>query len=192
MPTKFVEAEPCMKDPDVMRAGGGAIQDVEARWYVVQSLARREIGACGQLGAQGFDAFLPQIAKTVRHARKLRNVRAPLFPGYLFVRMDLRRARWRSINGTFGVAALVMAHDRPAPVPFGVVETLRDKADATGLVAFDRDLDLGQRVRVVSGPFAESFGSLDRFDASERVRVLLDIMGGQVPVLISRGSLRAA
>jgi transcriptional antiterminator RfaH len=173
-------------------SGASALRDDRARWFVVQTLAHREVGARGQLGAQGFHAFLPQIAKTVRHARKLRNVRAPLFPGYLFVRLDLDRDRWRSVNGTFGVAAIVMAHDRPAPVPRGVVEILKDNADETGLVALDRGLDIGQRVQVVSGPFAESFGSLDRVDASERVRVLLDIMGGQIPVVLARGSLRAA
>ena len=164
----------------------------DERWFVVQSLAHREAGAQAQLRAQGFEAFLPQVAKTVRHARKLRNVRAPLFPGYLFVRLDLQRDRWRSVNGTFGVASIVTAHERPAPVPHGIVEGLQALLDESGLVRLDRDLELGQRVEVVAGPFAQSIGKLDRLDGMARVRVLLDIMGGQIPVLIERGSLRAA
>ena len=44
----------------------------------------------------------------MRHARKILNVRAPLFPGYLFVSLDLTRDRWRSINSTYGVLGLIM------------------------------------------------------------------------------------
>ena len=54
----------------------------------------------------------------------------PIFPRYLFVVLDLDRDRWRSVNGTFGVARLVMmAGDRPQPAPHGVVEALVALAD---------------------------------------------------------------
>jgi len=162
------------------------------RWYAVRTLPRRESGAFCQLQAQGFSGFLPQIIKTVRHARKIRTVRAPFFPSYLFVQLDLSRDRWLSVNGTFGVARMVMAHDRPAPVPIGVIEALLEAVDERGVLRLDGGLQVGQRVEVVSGPFAKAVGVLARMDDGARVRVLLDIMGGQVPVSLSRESLRAA
>jgi len=84
------------------------------RWYGVQTRPHREFRAQTQLAAQGFRSFLPLHRKTVRHARKLRTLSAPLFPGhlflflFLFLVLDLSRDRWRSVNGTFGVASLVM------------------------------------------------------------------------------------
>jgi transcription antitermination factor NusG len=36
---------------------------------------------------------------------------------------------------------------------------------------------------LTQGPFAEYLGTLDRLDESGRVRVLLDMLGRQVPVL---------
>jgi transcription antitermination factor NusG len=60
---------------------------------------------------------LPKRVKTIRHARKLTNVTAPLFPGYIFVQLDLTRDRWRSVNGTFGIASLIMQGERPHAVP---------------------------------------------------------------------------
>src|SRR4051812_25784487 len=45
------------------------------RWFAVQTLHRRESGAQLQLEAQGFTTFVPQITRTVRHARRLRTVR---------------------------------------------------------------------------------------------------------------------
>lgn len=173
-------------------AVGSLVPAPNDRWYAVQTRAQREVGALGQLRAQGFTSFLPQVNKTVRHARQLRTVRAPLFPGYLFVRLDLGRDRWRSVNGTFGVARLVTANDRPAPMPRGVIKALRALADSGGVVSLDDGLRVGQKVQVLAGPFAEMVGQLDRLDGPGRVRVLLELMGGVVPVLIGRGALTPA
>lgn len=162
------------------------------RWYVARTLPNREGGAASQLAAQGFRVFLPRIARTVRHARKMRHVRAPAFPGYLFVELDLDRDRWRSVNGTFGVVRLVGADERPLPVPRGVVESLLDRIDETGVCRFDQGLSTGQRVRVVSGPFVDQLGELVRLDGAGRVRVLLEIMGGRIPAIVRSSDLVAA
>lgn len=163
-----------------------------ARWYVVQTAAASEMRAHLQLGAQGFRTFFPRVRRTVRHARRMRTALAPAFPGYLFVRLDLTRDRWRSVNGTIGVMRLIMAHELPAPVPHGVVESLMAYADATGLAHFERDLREGQAVRIKDGPLAEAVGRLTKLDTNGRVRVLLEIMGGQIETRIDRSSLEAA
>jgi transcription elongation factor/antiterminator RfaH len=162
------------------------------RWYVARSLSRQEARAEFQLLLQGFRVFLPRMTKTVRHARKLRTVRSAVFPTYMFVALDPNRDRWRGVNGTFGVASLIMAGEAPQPVPIGVVEQLLDYANDDGLLRLDRDLREGQSVRVASGPFANAFGRLERLDANGRVRVLLDIMGGKVQTAIDRSALEAA
>ena len=162
------------------------------RWYVVRSLPRQEARAEFQLHLQGFRVFLPRMTRTVRHARKLRAVKGAVFPTYMFVVLDPARDRWRSVNGTFGVASLIMANETPQPVPCGVVEHLLDYTDDDGLLSVDRDLREGQSVRVASGPFANALGRLERLDANGRVRVLLDIMGGKVPAVLDRSTLEAA
>jgi transcriptional antiterminator RfaH len=177
---------------DAQEGGGSRGLAEGQRWYVAQTLARREAGAMGQLRAQGFHVFLPQLYKTVRHARKLRTVKAPVFPGYLFVALDLQRDRWRSINGTIGVSRLVMGRDFPAPVPAGVVETFLDHLDDAGMCRMDGDLQRGQAVRVISGPLADAIGRLVDLDGNGRVRVLLEIMGGQVVTNLARSALEAA
>jgi transcription antitermination factor NusG len=162
------------------------------RWYAVQTLAKREAGAQAHLAAQGFHVFTPRILKTIRHARKLRTVCAPAFPGYLFVVLDLNRDRWRSVNGTFGVAHLIMGKETPQPVPVGVVEALVDSLDDAGLCRFEQALVEGQAVRVNVGPLAQALGELVRLDDKGRVRVLLDVMGGKIGVTLDRSALVAA
>jgi transcription elongation factor/antiterminator RfaH len=164
----------------------------EERWYVARSLARQEARAEFHLLMQGFRVFLPWTTRTVRHARKLRTIKSPVFPAYLFVALDPARDRWRSVNGTFGVASLIMAGEAPQPVPHGVVEDLLDYADENALLRLDRDLREGQAVRVIAGPFANAIGCLQRLDGKGRVQVLLDIMGGKVAAVIARSALEAA
>lgn len=168
------------------------LPDSGTRWYVAQTLARREVGAALQLERQGFHTFLPQMLKTVRHARRLRTVRCAVFPGYVFVRLDLSRDRWRAVNGTINVSRLVMGEERPLPVPSGIVEALQTYRDASGLCRLDRDLNVGERVRVVSGPFAEIIGQIATLDDKGRARVLLEIMGGSVLATLERGALERA
>jgi len=162
------------------------------RWYVIQYLARQERLAILNLEAQNFRIFFPQMMKTVRHARKIHEKRVAVFPGYFFVALDLDKDRWRSINGTYGVAHLIMSQTRPIPTPQGLVEDLIGELDADGNLHLDRDLVAGQRVRVNTGPFASVLGKIASLDDKGRARVLLDIMCGAVVATVPRGALEPA
>ena len=159
------------------------------RWYLVHTLPHCERRAQLHLGAQGFRTHFPTIQKTIRHARQLRTVRAPLFPRYIFLILDLGRDRWLSVWGTVGVSSLYTCDDRPAPVPEGIVETLIANSDEANLALFASGLTTGQSVRVLSGPFANFVGKLERLDGAGRVRVLLEMMGTAVPVALRRGAI---
>jgi transcriptional antiterminator RfaH len=180
---------PAEPDPRLLECSLGLTG--EERWFVAQTLHQREKLAALHLGAQGFRSFLPRFRKTIRHARQLREVVAPVFPGYIFLILDTERDRWRSINGTFGIARLVSAHGRPVPVPRGTVEAMIEAMDQRGLVRLGTDLTPGQAVRVIAGPFAGGLGVLERLDGKARVRVLLQIMGGEAPFSMDRAALAA-
>jgi transcription elongation factor/antiterminator RfaH len=160
------------------------------RWYVVHTLSQQEGQAEYQLRRQGFRPFLPRLNRTIRHARKLRNVLAPAFSRYLFVPLDLSTSAWTPINGTIGVSRLLMAHGKPQPVPRGVVEALIENTDRTGSLQFGQQLQVGQAVRILSGPFANAIGELERLDTNGRVKVLLDIMNGRISATLPRSDLK--
>ena len=162
------------------------------RWFVAHTLPKSERRAVLHLGAQGFRTYLPQFQKTIRHARRLRTIRAPLFPRYLFVILDLERDRWLSVRSTVGISRVVAAQDgRPLPVPVGIVESLIAHSDGD-LTRLDAHLVRGQSVRILSGPFVDFVGTLERLDEAGRVRVLLELMGTAVPVSLHRSVLSPA
>jgi transcription elongation factor/antiterminator RfaH len=183
--TAFVRA-PWHVRRDTLELSGGE------RWYLVQALARQEARADFQLALQHFRVFLPVFTKTIRHARKFRVVKAPIFSGYMFVGLDLARDQWRSINGTFGVARIVACQDRPSPVPRGLIEALLDRTDDAGETSLTYTFRPGDSVRLRDGPFANQLATLDRLDAHGRVRVLLEIMGGSVGIVLMNDALEPA
>ena len=153
-------------------------------WCARSRIARRR--RRDNLRIRLFRVFLPRLLRSRRHARKFETILAPLFPRYMFIALDLRRDRWRSVNGTFGVDRLLMRAGEPEPVPHGLVEQLSEAAAADGVVRCGPALTPGQNIRVTAGPFAELMGTLDQLDDQGRVRVLLDILGGKIPVVLSR------
>jgi transcription elongation factor/antiterminator RfaH len=163
--------------------------EANERWYLVHTQPNSERRAELHLGAQGFTTHFPTIQKTIRHARQLRTVRAPLFPRYIFLILDLGRDRWLSVRSTFGVSSLFTCEGRPVSVPEGVVETLIQNTDEANLTLFSSGLTTGQSVRILSGPFANFVGTLERLDDAGRVRVLLEMMGTAVPVALRRSAI---
>jgi len=161
------------------------------RWFLVHTRTNNERKAEFHLGAQGFRTYYPQIVKTVRHARQLLTVRAPLFARYLFVILDLGRDRWLSVRSTIGVSRLVTQDGLPVPVPAGVVESLIEQSDG-GLIRLDAGLVTGKNVRILSGPFVDFIGPLKRLDDAGRVQVLIELMGTAVPVSIHRSAISPA
>ncbi len=83
------------------------------RWYVVQTRPRDESTALFHLTRQGFEGYLPRFLKSRRHARKVDVTPTPLFPGYLFVALDLAQPLALD-SRTVGVSRLV-CNAKPAP-----------------------------------------------------------------------------
>jgi transcriptional antiterminator RfaH len=167
---------------------------MSARWYVVQTHGHAEAKALTHLVRQGFAAYLPRYLKRRRHARRIETVAAPLFPRYLFVTVDTMCQRWRSIHSTIGVARLVCNGDDPVPVADDVIETLRAREDEQGFVTLRQRprFALGEKVRVLDGVFADCLGLFDGMKDSDRVAVLLDLLGRKVRLMLDEFSVAVA
>src|SRR5580765_8317328 len=98
------------------------------RWFVVSTYAQAERRAEHALTRQGYEAYLPTLI-VQRRDRVIRSmlhrVEAPLFPAYLFLRLDLRDP-WGPVRNTPGVFRLLTNADNiPEPVSETVIDALR-------------------------------------------------------------------
>jgi len=85
-----------------------------------------------------------------------------------------------------------MGVEQPIAVPSGVVEALVASCESSGAIRLDDSLEIGQTVRIVSGPFAETLCCLAHQDDRGRVRVLLEIMGMKVATQLDRCAIASA
>ncbi len=169
-------------------------QTCDSDWFVVQTRVNSEMKAVRNLIQQGFETYLPRYLKKRSHAGKVDKVAAPLFPRYLFVRIDVTTQRWRSVQSTVGVSHLVLNGGGPAPVPRQVLGLLKSREDERGYVKLDRrpQFSLGEKVRVLSGAFADTLGLFDGVGDRDRIAILLDLLGRKVRVSIDAGIVAAA
>jgi transcriptional antiterminator RfaH len=156
-------------------------QDVDDVWYLVQLKPGGFVRAQTNLTRQGFETFMPLRPETRRRAGQLRTEQRPLFPGYLFVRVDPASAPWRKINSTYGVARLVSLSGRgPTRVPLPLVRALMRAAGEGSCVLDTSNFKVGASVSLISGPFAGALVRIAAAPEDGRVHVLMEMMGQAV------------
>jgi transcriptional antiterminator RfaH len=144
--------------------------DTVKNWYVVSTHPHQEERAETNLRRQNFDAWVPKQLRQRRHARRVDTISAPLFPGYLFVSLSRQTQPWRAIDSTLGVRRIISFGEQPMPVERGFVEALKKTSDEHGVMQLsDPELELGQQLRLLTGPFSDCIGTLQRLPDKDRV-----------------------
>jgi transcription elongation factor/antiterminator RfaH len=149
-------------------------------WFVVSTKARREQFAQDQLARRGVETFLPRIFEPPRLLVK--PTLAPLFPGYLFVHIDLTE-QYFDVVWTPGVRKFIEFGALPSAVDDAVIGLLHERLGPEGVVRFTRVFKQGDHVRITHGPFQGLIGIIEHpCSARGRVRVLMELLRRQTRV----------
>ena len=145
-------------------------------WYLLQTKPNAYSTACNHLKQQGFDVFLPMIIKTSRKNGRFSNVKASLFPGYLFMGSAANPVPWKSVNGTRGVSTAVTLDGVYRPVSNHIIEGLQSRCNNDGVIQRLDDIVPGDRAKIERGPFAEFICTVDHIQDGRRAWVLIDLL----------------
>ena len=122
-------------------------------------------------------------------------VQKKVFPGYLLVRMALDDDSWYVVRNTPGVTGFVGNGARPTPLSRKEVENILGSGE-TVEVGFEKkarprlDFEVGEQVRVTTGPFADFNGVISDIDvARSKLTVLVNIFGRETPVELELGQV---
>jgi transcriptional antiterminator RfaH len=156
-------------------------------WACAQLEANRERLALHCLGLAGYVTWVPRLrVKRVTPTPKVAVSMPALFPNYLFVQIELQ---WHSARWSPGVIRLVMSGDGPAHVPDAVIAELKGR-ERNGFVELAKPgLKIGSRVRIISGALSGRLGLYAGMGAHERIEVLLEMLGAQRQVQVSRAAV---
>ncbi len=129
-----------------------------------------------------FDVVIPTQEEIEVKDGKRRTVERHIFPGYVLVNMALSEDSWYVVRNTPGVTGFVGMGNNPTPLrPEEVSQIIkRMEAEApTVKVSFK----VGERVRIVDGPFNDFRGNVSEIDMERtKVRVLVNFFGRETPV----------
>lgn len=129
-----------------------------------------------------FDVIIPTQEEIEIKDGKRRSVEKHIFPGYVLVNMILTEESWYVVRNTPGVTGFVGMGDEPTPLrPEEVAQILRRmESDAPQIKV---DFRVGEKVRIVDGPFADFHGTVAEIDAPRtKVRVMVNFFGRETPV----------
>lgn len=160
-------------------------------WYVVHTKPRQEQRALLNLQQQGYECYLPTLAAEKIRQGALTVDEEPLFPRYLFIRLDSQQSgkSWSPIRSTKGVSRLVTFGTEPARVELQLIETLQQRH--TTLVSEPQKLfNAGERVVITDGPFAGLEAVYQMMDGERRAMVLLELLSKPTRLTVLPAKLR--
>lgn len=152
-------------------------QEDETAWYVVQCKAGESFRAAENLANQNFHVFHPVLERKRRRGGKLATVSEPMFPFYLFIRLDQISSNWRPIRSTRGVLRVVSFGYVPAPVPDALIEQLQHCPHRSDGV--HTRFNPGDRFQIADGPFKGLEAVFQYAKGTERAVVLLNMLQHQ-------------
>ena len=161
------------------------------RWTAINTHSNQERTALKNLKRQAFEAYCPLVNKQIRHARQVRDVLRPMFPGYLFVQYTPGLTLWRPILSTFGVRSLVRCGNELGTLDGSFIEGLKAREVNGAILRPERAYQVGQQVRLAGGAFDSLVATIIEMDERDRLVVLMNLLNNKVRVKVEASGVAA-
>jgi transcriptional antiterminator NusG len=184
-------AEEQLEEPEVPTISP---YDLPGDWYVIHSYSGYENKVKANLETRIhsmhmedriFEVHIPMEDVVEIKAGKKVTVPRKVFPGYILVRMGLDDDSWYAVRNTPGVTGFVGGNNKPTPLSRREVERFLgvQKEEEKVKPRFKPEWEVGETVRVITGPFADFNGNIESINLDQsKVVVLVNIFGRDTPV----------
>jgi transcription antitermination factor NusG len=151
-------------------------------WFALQVRTRHETAIAGFLEAKGYEQFVPLYDIKKRWSDRIKVTQAPLFPGYLFCRLD---PQYRlPVLKTPGVIQIVGSNRIPAPIDEVEIQAIQTLV-ASGLQTQPWPfLAVGDQVRIETGCLRGMDGIVVKLKENYRLVVSVTLLRRSVAVEI--------
>jgi transcription antitermination factor NusG len=166
------------------------INTAMSKWYAAYTKCHHERSTETLICGKGIATFLPQIIVPSKRRDRKVLIRRPLFPNYLFVRLDQDQGNWLKVFRTPGVVR-ICGNGRPMPIPDEDINTIRIFVESDRNIYPLPFLTVGSRVQVISGPLTGAIGVLTKEDHKRRQLVVsIELMGQSVAATLHDDEIR--
>lgn len=175
------------------RAEDAGIEEepIEGQWYVLHTYSGYEnkvkktiesrIDAL-DMGDRVFEIVVPTQEEVEFKDGVRKTVQRKVFPGYVLVRMLMDEDTWYQLRNTPGVTGFVSQDNKPLPLLGDIATTMMEEMEQEEpkvTISFQ----MGDRVRIIEGPFADFTGEVDEVNHEKgKIKVLVSFFGRETPV----------
>jgi transcriptional antiterminator RfaH len=148
-------------------------------WYLIKTKPQQEAIATQNLTNQDFDVFFPKAV--------INNKTTPLFPSYLFIKLDDKTQNWTPIRSTKGVSNFVRFGLSFAKVPNQIINLIKTQQQQT----IEKMINIcshhkGDYLEIQTGVFKGQQAIFQNYNSSDRVTVLLKLIGQQQAITLDQ------
>lgn len=158
-------------------------------WIVARNKPNQDKIALINLKLQNFEFFQPTFKTISRRQNKFEEIIKPIFPGYIFISINLEENNWRKINNTRGISSIIVFGNEIPLIGCELIEELKYRFSLNNTQKAADPFKVGMNAEITNGPFAQLIGKIDEIDADQRIWILLDILGTQTRVSINKLNL---
>ena len=148
-------------------------------WYLIKTKPQQEVIATQNLTNQNFNVFFPKAV--------INNKTTPLFPSYLFIELDDKIQNWTPIRSTKGVSNFVRFGLSFAKVPNQIINLIKTQQQQT----IEKMINIcshhkGDYLEIQTGAFKGQQAIFQNYNSSDRVTVLLKLIGQQQAITLDQ------
>ena len=177
---------------------------MDKKWYVVNTYSGHENKVKEKLemrtASMGMEDYIFRVIvpeeKVIEEKNGVQKEKVKkLFPGYILVEMVMTDEAWYIVRNTPGVTGFIGSSGKgakPTPLqPYEVDKVLGSMGMSRLSIA--TDLNVGDYVKVTSGPFAGMTGKVDSVDLpNQKVMLLVDLFGQETSVEVEISQIENA
>ena len=153
-------------------------------WIAIRSKPRSEKIVSNELSKKGIESFLPLIKKRQKWSDRKKWVEFPLFPSYIFARIQLKDSIY--ILNTRGVNTIVKFGDKVITVDDKVVNSIKLALEGGYELHQMKYFTIGDQVEVIDGPMKGAKGIVEtKFKNENRLIIKIDALQQAVAVHIN-------
>ena len=174
--------------------GEGIRGDGQARWYVVHTYSGHEKRVKANIEKmvenRGMQNLILKVEVPTEDHTEIKNGqvktrRKKMFPGYVLLKMIVNNESWCRVRNTQGVTGFV-GHGSD-PIPLTDEEITRMGVEK---VYIDLDVEVGDTVRVISGPFEGFLATVEEIKKEKQIlKVRVSMFGRETPVEVEFGQV---
>ncbi len=161
------------------------------RWYVIHTYSGYEENVAHNLRQRIesldmddkiFDVLVPKEKKIKIKNGKRKVVEEKIFPGYVLVNMVVTDDSWYVVRNTPNVTGFIGTGTTPTPIDESEMKSLQRRMGIEE-PTYTIDVEIGETVRIVDGPFKELEGKVAEVDSGRgKIKVMVSMFGRETPI----------